>query len=470
MGWQVADRWRAGAMPGLMSVSLRVLTIKMAAAALGFVVTLAIARWYGPAELGIYSFTIAIASLIAVPCFFGTEPLAIREVQRFLVRHAHGHIQGMIRWVIGMPFILSLVVGGAFSLVFRALAPPPTAVTAAFDLMLLLLPALVLNRVIATTVRGLGHVPTGHVLDSLLRPLFLLLSITIVVFVAQQPAAAHQAPRILVMLAGAAAAAAALSAAVVLLLKLPSAVRRAKPAYVPGAWLRASLILMVEGSAIILFQRTDLVLLGMLTDAPTVGLYRVPSQFMLVIGFGLAAVNAGLRPMVVAAHAAGDRGRLQHVASSGAVVGLALTSPPVLVCVVAAPQLMILFGSEFVAAAPALVILAVAFWITAWLGSPGLMLNMTGHETRALRASLFGIAVNAGLNLVLIPPFGIMGAAAATGVSLVLWRLAMVVQVWRLLATDPTIRAPLLHLYRRSRSAGTASRRTGRAREAAVDP
>lgn len=64
--------------------------------------------------------------------------------------------------------------------------------------------------------------------------------------------------------------------------------------------------------------------------------------------------------------------------------------------------------------------------------------DMTDHQDDRLKAMLAGVLANVTLNAQLIPRWDIAGAASATGTSLVLWNLLMVVFVQRRLGMDAT--------------------------------
>ncbi|MBA7669784.1 hypothetical protein ES703_77918 [subsurface metagenome] len=83
------------------------------------------------------------------------------------------------------------------------------------------------------------------------------------------------------------------------------------------------------------------------------------------------------------------------------------------------------FGPEFTQSHTPLAILAVGQLVNAGMGSVGFLLNMTGHERDVARTLLITAGLNILLNLALIPPFGMAGAASATAVSLALWNFIL---------------------------------------------
>ncbi|CAD5243334.1 Polysaccharide biosynthesis protein (fragment) [Thermococcus camini] len=75
------------------------------------------------------------------------------------------------------------------------------------------------------------------------------------------------------------------------------------------------------------------------------------------------------------------------------------------------------FGAKYVSAAPALQILALGFMFHTFLGLNGLSLLVIGKPKLNMIGDTFAVISNVLLNFLLIPPYGIVGAAVATAVS-----------------------------------------------------
>ena len=83
-------------------------------------------------------------------------------------------------------------------------------------------------------------------------------------------------------------------------------------------------------------------------------------------------------------------------------------------------QVLGLFGSEFMAAQWCLTILVLGQLINATTGPGGYLLDLTGHQDRSARVRCGSAVLNLSLNYLLIPKFGIMGAAIATTTTTIL--------------------------------------------------
>ena len=72
-----------------------------------------------------------------------------------------------------------------------------------------------------------------------------------------------------------------------------------------------------------------------------------------------------------------------------------------------------------------LVILTLGQLANASFGSVGALLNMTGHEKDAMKGMMYSLGVNFVLAFLLIPIYGMVGAATSTAVSLMVWNMIL---------------------------------------------
>ena len=148
--------------------------------------------------------------------------------------------------------------------------------------------------------------------------------------------------------------------------------------------------------------------------------------------------NPALAPAVASLHIAGDMQRLQRVVTASARAMLAISLPIALVMIVFGQPVLVIFGPEFTQGATALAILSTGQLVNVAMGSVGLLLMMTGHERDTAWGVGIATVVNVALNGLLIPRWGIEGAAVATATSLVVWNLLLAVWVYRKLGIHCT--------------------------------
>lgn len=175
----------------------------------------------------------------------------------------------------------------------------------------------------------------------------------------------------------------------------------------------------------------DVVLVGALASPSSAAVYGALSRFLLVGSLGLAAVVLVLAPLFSELLAANRLERIRVLYSAGTSGATALAVPVFLMMAVEGSKLLSIFGEEYSAGARALTILSLAM-IADTLAGPALLLLLSGGLSKlvALNAAA-SLVINITLNLLLIPRFGIEGAAIAWGVSTVLINALALAQAHR---------------------------------------
>jgi O-antigen/teichoic acid export membrane protein len=189
----------------------------------------------------------------------------------------------------------------------------------------------------------------------------------------------------------------------------------------------------------LVLNRVDVLLLSAFVPAAAVGPYYAAVQIAAIGAFGLNAINVVLAPMISECHAKGDLKELTQLTRRAAMLSLVATGAVTLGAVVLGEPVLEMFGPKFSQAYVPLLIILTGQVINAGCGPVGYLLTMTRYTHIAPR--LFGTAalMNIGLSLLLIPRFGMYGAAAATATALVAWNLAALAFVLRYLKINPTI-------------------------------
>jgi len=164
------------------------------------------------------------------------------------------------------------------------------------------------------------------------------------------------------------------------------------------------------------FTNVDTVMLGALSGYALVGMYRAActiSRTGLIMAFAIAYIY-----LSVASAARREKERLIRATLKALGAVFILSLPLLLITVLfPAPVLSILFGKAYVGAATVLVFLAIIKFIHA-LGA--IIQNgcvALGREKDVSIALLAGILANVAFNALLIPPYGMMGAALATAIA-----------------------------------------------------
>lgn len=416
------------------------LTVKLASVLLGFVLAVILARTLGPEQYGVYGFVLTLVTLIAIPAQVGLPHLVVRETAKAATSRDWALMRGIWRWatryVAVTSLVLLLAVGVALYLAGHYLSEARYwALIIAFPLI----PLIALGNIRGAALRGLRRVVLGQLPEKVIRTVVLIL--LALAFLTWGVGAGYDfTASTALALYVAAAAIAFLTGAWLLWRARPEGVVLERSIRTEGReWQRAVLPLALITGVQVLNSHVDVLFLGLLRSDEEVGLYRVVIQLGNLVIFGLTAINMVLHPHISRLHQQGNREALQRMVTNSARVILLLALPPVFLFVLFGEWVLILaFGEDYTSAHVALSILALGQLINAGMGSVGALLNMTGHERDTMRGMLIALALNVSLNLLLIPPFGIEGAAFATALTFASWNVFLWRMVWKRLGIKST--------------------------------
>jgi O-antigen/teichoic acid export membrane protein len=178
--------------------------------------------------------------------------------------------------------------------------------------------------------------------------------------------------------------------------------------------MRVGIGLGLAGVLVTGYVRLDQILVLEFAGSRQAGLYGAAYRLLDQVQFIPISVMTTLFPMIAAAYA-GSRPRARELLQTAGEY-LAMASLPILAftIVAAEPIVRILFGPEFIAAAPAVPILAGAFVSISFGYLVGNMVVVLELQKRFAAYAAIGLILNAALNLVLIPRYGFLAAAWVT--------------------------------------------------------
>ncbi|GAA4224937.1 hypothetical protein GCM10022254_05650 [Actinomadura meridiana] len=186
------------------------------------------------------------------------------------------------------------------------------------------------------------------------------------------------------------------------------------------------------------FQRADIVLVAALSSPREAAVYTAATRFIVISQLVTQAVQNVMQPAVSRLMALSDRVGAQRVFAVCASWNLTLAWPVHLSIAVGAPVYVASFGDAYRGTGETVtVILAMAMLVATATGARDVMLLMAGRSGLSLVNQSTALGVNLVLNVLLIPPFGIAGAAMARACALLVRTLLALVQVRRILGMSP---------------------------------
>lgn len=388
-----------------------------------FVVMLLLARVLGSTAVGRYAQCYAVLTLLGLLSLSGFRAGLTRFVAVHLADDDPAAIRGTVRLGLAVTAGSATLLGVALALSAPWLAGllNDPALTGGLRLVALALPASAVCDATLAATRGWRTQRPYTLIGQLYEPAARLAGTGLALVVGAGLTGAYWA----LVVSTWSAAGLALAA----LARLLATVAPARPAYRPGQLFGFSTVSWVSSLSSTGLIWVDTLLLGAFAN-PDIGVYNVATRLVTVAVFVLAPINAAFGPHLAYLHHQRrlDDVRRIYAAATGWVVRLSL--PAFVALLVFPDELLRIFGGGFAAGAAVTVILALGQLINAATGPCGTLLNMSGRVAVNMYDNLAALVLNIGLNLWLIPAYGIVGAAVAWAVSLAVVNLARVVQVW----------------------------------------
>lgn len=198
-----------------------------------------------------------------------------------------------------------------------------------------------------------------------------------------------------------------------------------------SAILSASFPIMITASVSFLMGWMDIIMLGIFRTEAEVGVYAMALKVAMLTSIALIAVNGIVAPKISSFFGKNDYEGIKKIIGQSTAIVFYSSLPILIVCLIFPEFVMKLFGEEFIAGAFALMMLSIGQFIHAMSGPVGNILNMTDKQKILRNITLVAALLNFVLNYLLIPLYGINGAAIATAVSWIAWNMLCVFYVYK---------------------------------------
>jgi O-antigen/teichoic acid export membrane protein len=171
-------------------------------------------------------------------------------------------------------------------------------------------------------------------------------------------------------------------------------------------------------------------LVGALDTMRGVGIFSIVNQVTLIGNIFHASMNQSAKPLIAELNDQGKHGRVEHIYQTTTRWVVTLNLPMILIIMLFPSAIMSVFGKSFAEGAPALVLMGLVNFVNVATGMCGTILDMTGHTRMKLVNSVVRVSVGILANFMLIPRYGITGAAMAALIHEVIANLLPLVEVW----------------------------------------
>ena len=389
--------------------------IRIASAGIVFASQALLARWIGSYQFGSYVYVWTWLLLVGDLVHLGLPLTAQRFVPEYTQAHSTALLRGYLsgsRWLAfaagtAVALIAALVIYGLGDALDGQLVVPLYFACAALP-------------VYGLTFMSDGLARSYNWINLALLPAYVIRPLIFIAAIAGLRAAgvAFDAAKVMGVLVVASWLAALLQM-LQLNRKLKTVVTAGPKSYETGRWLATALPIVFVWGLYTLLTSTDVLVLKQFRSAEEVAHYYAAAKTLALVSIVYFAVAATTAHRFTIYHVAGDRGGLEAFAAATVRWVFWLSLAFSLFIVAVGRPLLMLFGDEFVAAYPVMVILAVGQLARASVGPAERVLNVLGQQRSCAFAYAAAFTVNIGACLVLAPAYGAVGAAIATAAAFV---------------------------------------------------
>lgn len=386
-----------------------------------------LARFLGAEQYGLYALAFSAITVAAGIAALGLAPALVRYVSVSAGRRDTAGLWGALQVGLGLTTIASLLVGIALFVLATPIAEElfdEPRLVPLLRLGGLMIPFLAMGNALAAATRGFNKMQYTVIAQKISQP-----TIRLVLIVALALAVGLNAANAL--------AAHVLAAAIVLGLLLyflnglfalwrPLQAGRRNPRQM----LRFSLPVYVTRLIKDFGGNIQTLMLGAFHAVTTVGIFTVASRVNMTGRMFQQSIATTSAPIVSGLYDQGKRVQLARFYQTMTKWTFTVNVPLFLIIQLFPGAILSIFGREYVGGATALTILAWGNLVDAATGICGVVIDMTGKTGLKLvnAIAVFGLLV--GLNLLLIPRWGLVGAAVAAAIATTIRNLLPLAQVY----------------------------------------
>jgi len=405
----IEDNLTVGAKGGALAFIL-----KISNTALAFLNQVILARILGAGGVGEVILAITVVRISVQIAKFGMEETMMKFIPLYIDQKDDSRLKGTISFATKFCLLASVI----FMLLIWTLSKVISlnifhseGLVKLLPIAVIAIPVWVMRDVTGGILRGYKDVPRALIPESLVSPLFRILVFLLLILRDVSPLSA-----IIAFVAG------ECMAVIVSIIFLRNKVKLLRPVKKQCDYkkvLDVAYTIIFTSMSVLLYTQADVWILGMFTSTDTVGIYGIASKLVLLVYFPMMAFAVIIPPLISSIHASGNLDELRKMVSQSTRWILSMAMPIILILSLEGEYILkYVYGPQFTAGYVPLLILVTGQLIKSCAGLIGVILQMTGEHKMYMKITIIWGIINIILNIILIPRFGMIGAALSTAVCL----------------------------------------------------
>ncbi len=398
-----------------------------------YVFRILLARFYGPGDYGIFSLGLAVLGFFAMVGVMGIQSGITRYIAEYISKKNHSGARSVTRTAINIVLPLSMLMAAVMFIAADFIAinvfnEPELVIV--IQILALSVPFSAILSVLVSSFIGFEKIEYQMLSESLanntLKVAFLLLFGFMSLGVMG------------IALAWLMSAVVSVFIAVYFLKKIyrkMGSTKKSKCIY--SRLIRFSLPLTITTSLAFIFLWTDTLMLGFFRNTVDVGIYNAAlptSQLLFIIPNALASL---FLPIITGLYVKGNMKKVSDIYKTVTRWTFYANFPLFLLLLLFSDNILnIIFGSEYTSGYMALSILSIGFMAKKTVPAVSII-HMTEKTRYVFYIVLVGSLINVALNYILVPPYGMEGAAFSTAMTYIITSAMIIFVSYRLTKLNP---------------------------------
>lgn len=412
---------------------------------LAFAFQFALAWLFSAENVGLFAVSLSLFSLAVLIAMFGMNTVVLREVSIASVgtdiNRRRDIIERSLLLVVMISFTVAGIILASSNYIANVVYNEPN-LTSLLRVFAVSIPFMAIALVLSSVLQPLGYLHLKVILEYILIPGLKLLTLFVAALLFSKSILAVAYGFMVVY------GIACVASYIILRLVAPFPILN-KQSLRSKNQVPLSLLLFMSWPLVLTdlvyraLQEIQFLILGTMLAFDDVGVYFMTVRLSMLITLFLTASSLVLAPIIANLHDTGDMRTLSNLFKSVTRWAFTLSIPPFILLVGYSEEVLSIFGAEYQIGSTALRILSVSALINVMTGSLGWVLIMTNRARFNLVLATLSLILNIVLIYLLVPFYAVVGAAAASFLSLLLINIITLVLVFKLVGLHPFSRALL---------------------------
>jgi O-antigen/teichoic acid export membrane protein len=374
-----------------------------------FALGLLLARFMGAEQYGLYSLADTASYMLIGITLLGLTPAVVRYVTIALSRQDEEALWGALQVGIGIPLIASIFTGLSLFAFAKPLAIGifhEGRLTPVLWVVAISIPFEILILILSAATRGFNQMQYSVIAADIFLPTIKIIFLIILVFIGLNAVTAMGAHTLGTLIAS---------------IMLFYFLHKLFPLNRPWRSARRNAKEMLKfsmpiyGSELLNFVggNVQTLLLGALNTMMSVGIFTITARINLIGAIVYSAIEVTSQPIVSELHSQGEYKQLGHFYQNMTRWVFISNLPMFLITLLFSKPILSIFGQDFVAGSSALIILSCGSLVDTATGINATLITMTGKAWLNIINTVISLTLQIMFSLLLIPGWGVLGAAIA---------------------------------------------------------